>query len=122
MPNPVQHFEFWSDDPERLSKFYEQALAWKVQAHPQIDYHVVDTDSGGAGIGGGILKPQAGPWPAKLTFYITVPDLAQARSNVTEAGGKILVEHQPVPGVGEFALFEDPDGRVMGLWREADRG
>lgn len=35
---------------------------------------------------------------------------------LVETGGKIIVEHQEVPGVGALALFEDPDGRVLELW------
>lgn len=122
MPHPIQHFEFWSQDPGRLAEFYERALAWKVRALPEIDYHLVDTDADGKGIGGGIMKPQQGEWPAKMTFYITVPDLGVARQSVVDAGGKVIVEHQAVPGVGEFCLFEDPDGRVLGLWQEANHG
>lgn len=96
MLHPVQPFEFWSRALQRLSRFSEQAPVWKIQALPEIDTRVVDTDPDGVGLGGGIPKPQA--------------------------GGKILVEHQVLPGVGEFALLEDPDGRVMNLWQEADRG
>lgn len=35
-----------------------------------------------------------------------------------KAGGKILIEKQDVPGVGRFSLFEDPDGRVLGMWKQ----
>ncbi|NUN53677.1 MAG: hypothetical protein HUU06_12960, partial [Planctomycetaceae bacterium] len=34
-----------------------------------------------------------------------------------DAGGKVLVERQEIPGMGAIALFEDPDGRVLGLWQ-----
>jgi predicted enzyme related to lactoylglutathione lyase len=34
-------------------------------------------------------------------------------------GGKIVVEKTDVPGVGQMALFEDPDGRVLGLWKQS---
>ena len=33
------------------------------------------------------------------------------------AGGKIHVEEQEVPRMGKFALFTDPEGRMMGLWK-----
>ncbi len=35
-----------------------------------------------------------------------------------EAAGKIVVEEVDVPGVGYFTLFEDPDGRVLGIWKQ----
>jgi predicted enzyme related to lactoylglutathione lyase len=82
-----------------------------------MDYHFAEK-GGEAGIGGGIMKPKDGPWPAKLTFYIDVEDLAEYRAKVVEAGGKMIVEQVDVPGVGSMALFEDPDGRVIGLWKQ----
>ena len=70
------------------------------------------------GINGGIFRPQGAPegWPGKLAFYILVDDLAAALEKVREAGGKVVVERQEVPGMGAFALFADPDDRVLGLW------
>ena len=62
------------------------------------------------------MKPQKGPWPGNLTFYIDVDDIAAYNQKIKEAGGKIIVESMEVPGVGAFSLFEDPDGRVLGLW------
>lgn len=37
---------------------------------------------------------------------------------LNQAGGKILVEQIDVPGVGRLSLFEDPDGRVLGMWKQ----
>jgi hypothetical protein len=31
--------------------------------------------------------------------------------------GKIHVERQEVSGMGEFSLFTDPEGRMIGLWK-----
>ena len=74
--------------------------------------------SGLLGIGGGIMKPHEGPWPAKLTVYIDVDDLDAARERIIAAGGTMVVDPMQVPGVGAMALFEDPDGRVIGLWKQ----
>jgi uncharacterized protein len=76
---------------------------------------------GQKGINGGIMKPQAGPWPAKLAFYIDVDDIDAFSQKVRKAGGKILVEKKDVPNVGQFALFEDPEGRVLGMWKQLKR-
>jgi predicted enzyme related to lactoylglutathione lyase len=64
------------------------------------------------------MKPQQGPWPGNMAFYIDVDDLATYRERIVDAGGKIIVEEQMVPGVGSFSLFEDPDGRVLGMWKQ----
>src|SRR6185295_8245864 len=95
------------------SAFYEKVFAWKVQNMPEINYRLVDT-GGEGGINGGIIKPEhPEPWPGNMTVYINVDDLAAYRKKIVEAGGKILIEEQPVPGMGTLSLFTDPDGRMM---------
>jgi uncharacterized protein len=119
MGRPVVHWELMSNDPEKVSAFYESIFDWKVQHRPELNYRIVDTGAG-AGINGGIVKPEReGPWPGNMLFYIAVDDLAAYREKVVEAGGKIHVEEQQVPGMGAFSLFTDPEGRMMGLWKAA---
>ena len=117
MGRPVVHWELWSENPDKVSDFYAKTFDWNINHIPEMDYRLVET-GGEGGINGGIMKPKQGPWPGKLAFYIDVDDLATYRDRIKEAGGKILVEEQQVPGVGSFALFEDPDGRVLGLWKQ----
>lgn len=117
MSRPVVHFEFWSQDPAGCGKFYADVFGWNIRHIPEMAYSVVDK-TGEGGIGGGIFTPQKGEWPAKLSLYIDVDDLAAYREKIVAAGGKILVEEQQVPGVGAFCLFADPDGRVLGCWKQ----
>ena len=80
---------------------------------------IPDTETGAkAGINGGILKPpRPEPWPGNMTMYVDVDDLDKYRKRVVEAGGKILIEEQAVPGMGKLSLFLDTEGRMMGLWK-----
>lgn len=73
MGRPVVHWELWSENPDKAAEFYQQVFDWNIQHIPDLKYHVVDT--GGGGINGGIMKPQRGPWPGKLAFYIDVDDI-----------------------------------------------
>ena len=117
MGKPVVHWEFWSEDPEKVSGFYRDVFDWEIRHIAEMDYRMVET-GGEGGINGGIMKPKQGPWPGKLAFYIDVDDLAEYGKKIVDAGGKILVDQIDVPGVGSFSLFEDPDGRVLGLWKQ----
>jgi uncharacterized protein len=117
MGRPIVHWELWSQDPDRASEFYERVFDWTIRHIPEMDYRLVETGGEGS-INGGIMKPKQGPWPGKLAFYIDVDDIEAYVKRITEAGGKIVVEPVDVPGVGQFALFEDPDGRVLGLWKQ----
>jgi predicted enzyme related to lactoylglutathione lyase len=121
MGRPVVFWEFLSKDPGKVSAFYEKIFGWKIQHMPQMNYSFVET-GGQGGISGGILKPdRPEPWPGNMTVYIDVDDLANYREQIRAAGGKILIEEQEVPGMGSFTLFTDPDGRMMGLWKQAGK-
>lgn len=111
------HWEFWSKAPQELSDFYAKVFDWQIRHMPEMNYRLVET-GGQGGINGGIMTPQEGPWPGNMALYIDVDDLAAYVERIKQAGGKIMVERMEVPGVGALALFEDPDGRVLGLWQQ----
>ena len=117
MGRPVVHWELMSKDPAKVSDFYARIFGWKVKHIPEMNYRLVETGAK-MGINGGILKPEReGPWPGNMLFYILVDDLAAYRKKIVAAGAKICVEEQKVPGMGKLALFTDPEGRMMGLWK-----
>lgn len=117
MSRPVVHFEFWSQNPDTVSKFYSEVFDWNINPIPEMNYHLVNV-TGEGGIGGGIMTPQQGDWPSDMTFYIDVDDLANYHDKIVAAGGEMIVEAMEVPGVGALSLFKDPDGRVIGLWKQ----
>ena len=116
----ICYIEIPATDIQRSSDFYAKVFGWKINNMPETNYRVVDT--GGGGINGGIMTPErSGPWPGNMSFYIDVDDLATYRKKITDAGGKVVVEEQEVPGMGSFSLFSDPDGRVIGIWKHQPR-
>ncbi len=119
MGNPVVHWELMSKEPAKVADFYAKIFGWKVQHRPEINYRVVETGAN-MGINGGIVQPdREGPWPGNMLFYVAVDDLAPYRRKIVEAGGRIHVEEQEVPGMGWLSLFTDPEGRMNGLWKPA---
>ena len=121
MGKPVTHWELLSKDPAKLSDFYKKVFDWKIQHIPEMNYRFVET-GGQGGINGGIIQPKREePWPGNMTLYIAVDDLAAYRKRVVAAGGTIHVEEQEVPGMGSFTLFTDPEGRMMGLWKQTKK-
>ncbi|MGH8470794.1 MAG: VOC family protein [Gammaproteobacteria bacterium] len=100
-----------SKDPARVSAFYEKIFGWKIQH--MLDYRMMD--SGGAG---GILKPERGALARQHDPVQDVDDLAAYRKHIVAAGGQIHVQEQEVPGMGRLCLFTDPEGRMLGLWKE----
>lgn len=70
------------------------------------------------GVGGGLMRCRDG-MPAYVTIYIAVEDLDATLAKVTDLGGTPLVPPTPIPGVGSFALFQDPEGNTIGILHPA---
>lgn len=51
MGRPVVHWELWSEDPEKVSDFYEKVFDWKIRHIPEMNYRLVET-GGEGGING----------------------------------------------------------------------
>ncbi len=115
MGQPVVHFELWSKNPEGIGAFYSKIFDWTVNPMPGGDYRMVETGAED-GINGGIMTPQEGLWPGNMAFYIHVDDIDAYLKAIEEAGGKAVVPKTEIPGMGHYALFSDPDDRVIGLW------
>jgi uncharacterized protein len=114
MTAPVIHFEIGGRDGGRMTSFYRELFGWQPQpAGP--GYWLVP--GGKTGIGGGLMQT-SGDMPPYVTVYVAVPDLRTTLDRAAELGGKTIVEPTAIPGVGQFALFTDPDGNVVGLLYE----
>ncbi len=119
MGSPVVHWELMSKEPAKLAEFYETVFGWTIRHRAELNYRMVEAGTDG-GIGGGIVKPDCdGALPASTLFYIAVDDLGAYRDKIVAAGGKVHIGEQMVPGMGSFALFTDPEGRLVGLWKSA---
>ena len=119
MSHPVVHFELWSPNPEAASKFYASVFDWKINYAPALSYWLIDTGAmiGGAGVNGGMFRPQQGPLPAKLTLYIGVDDVGAYVGKAQAAGARVLIPEMEIPGVGWSAVLLDPDERAIGLFK-----
>lgn len=115
MGQPVVHWEIASNDAKRLQAFYAGLFGWKVDSNNPMAYGMVDT-GGAGGINGGIMQTQTG-MPQYVTFYVEVDDLQRYLDHATALGAKAVVPPTPIPELGAFAMFTDPDGNMVGLFR-----
>jgi len=116
MPHPVVHFEIGVTNSDVSTAFYRDLFGWEISPAGPGYWLVPRQDDG---IGGGLMQT-SGDMPAYLTVYVAVEDLAASLDRAVELGGKLLVGPTPIPGVGSFGLFQDPDGNVIGLPRAQD--
>ena len=101
----------------KAHKFYGQLFDWKIQVHGEMPYGLVNAEGEGS-IGGGIgtTPPDGNPY---VTIYVQVDDLQTYLDKVIELGGKQVIPPTPIPGIGSFAWFSDPDGNMIGLFKNA---
>jgi predicted enzyme related to lactoylglutathione lyase len=124
LDHTVVHFEIPANDVEKLRKFYENVLGWKITKTPmpEVEYwniFTVPTDEKGMlqrpGVNGG-LYPRTPEMPAAPQVnYISVENIDKYTDLVTKEGGKILVPKKQIPRVGWFAIVADPEGNAFGL-------
>ena len=109
MPNPVVHWEIGGRDLDALASFYRELFGWEAAGF-DANYRLVNLDEG---IGGGLMRCH--DMPAYVTIYIAVDDLDATLIKVKDLGGTPLLPPTPIPGVGAFALFQDPEGNTIGI-------
>jgi uncharacterized protein len=119
----VVHFEIPADDQERARKFYQEALGWRIDPVPGMDYNMVittpmdeatgqPTESGA--INGGMMAREGQITSPVIT--VDVPDIDATLKTVEALGGSVVMPKNEIPGMGYFAYFKDPENNILGLW------
>ncbi len=113
----IVHFEIPADDIERAKAFYTQLFDWKIEKHdgPKDYWMISTTDTKGEkGLEGGIIQRQDPQHP--ITNYVEVDSVDEYAAKVESLNGVIIVPKMPVTGVGYFAVCEDTENNVFGIW------
>ena len=108
--------ELMTSDSAAAKAFYRKLLGWEMEEMnmENMIYTVVKAD--GDGIGGIMsIPPEASGTPPHWAAYITVDNVDQTANSAETLGGKIMVAPQDIPGVGRFAVIQDPQGAVISL-------
>lgn len=114
MPNPFVHIEIRTRDMAKCKAFYQKVFDWQVNEQP--GYGLIDA---GAPPAGGIF-PAPPEVPLGVAVYVGVDSIEETVKKVRDAGGRIVVEKQEVPGMGWFTTFLDPEGNEMSLWQSTE--
>jgi uncharacterized protein len=118
MANPVVHFEITGRDGEKLQAYYSELFGWQIDNSAGPGYGVIPrdghTNSDGVGIGGGIATGPEG-YEGHVTFYVEVPDVEAALAKAESLGDTRMMGPEEVFEGVEIALFNDPEGHVVGL-------
>lgn len=114
MGQPVAFFEVISPDVKRAQQFYADLFGWQMSAMG--DYALVETGAGEGALGGG-FGTASEQNPAGVRIYMRVDDIAAYLAKAEQLGGRQVLPATDLPGgYGQFAIFTDPDGNLVGLW------
>lgn len=118
MANPVVWFEVLGQDGANLQRFYADLFGWAFKAEGPRGYGTVESPPGKKGIPGGIGPAHEGARP-QLTFYVAAPDLGATLAQAERGGGRVVMPPQQLQEGPRIAMFQDPEGHVVGLVEEA---
>ena len=116
MGQPVVHFEVIGKDAEALRRYYSDLFGWEIDASNPLNYGIVarEANADGVGIGGGIGPAPEG-YGGHVTFYVEVLDVEAALAKAEALGGSRMMGPEAVMEGVEIGLFNDPEGRVVGV-------
>jgi uncharacterized protein len=123
--NSVGHFEIYADNVDTLALFYSSLFDWSIEKMPNMDYHWVKTTETSeqgmptqpGAINGGMITRPAGYGPKAWVNYVTVDSVDAAVEKATGLGAKLTKGKSAVPGMGWFAMFDDPEGNAFAVWQ-----
>jgi hypothetical protein len=131
MGQPVVHFEITGADPQRLRGYYGELFGWEFDTGGAVAESVSEPGNygfvqnpDGVGIPGGIGG--GANYPARVLFYVGVPEVEAALRKAESLGGTRTMGPERAPGMPlAVGHFTDPEGHLVGVAAaapEADAG
>lgn len=108
--------ELMTTDVAGAKAFYGELLGWTLQDtnHYGMEYTLIKADE--TQVGGIMAIPsEAKDMPPAWGAYVTVADVDALIPRVEQLGGKVCVPPRDIPGVGRFAVIQDPQGAMLSL-------
>ena len=110
----ICHVEIPAPDLDKAMSFYRVLFGWKMELLGETYAMFQD-----GGMGGGLDKDMTVS-DGGMNLYITVEDIPKKLGEVVEHGGAVVKDETEIGGgYGFYALFKDPNGNRLGLWRTA---
>ncbi len=109
--------ELATSDAAAARDFYATLFGWKVEVSPDPQYGGYGIAKLGGADAAGITPKQSPEAPNAWSLYIGTDDVDAAAARVEAAGGKIVAAPFDVGDQGRMAVFQDPSGAFLSLWK-----
>ena len=111
-------YDVWTRDLEEARRFYTQVIGWGTQAFGEGPGAYTMWTVGDRAIGGiGPVPPEqdGSPGPPHWAAFVAVDNVDATAQRAKELGGGVRTPGTDIPGVGRFAVIQDPQGAVLAL-------
>jgi len=110
----IVHIEIPAKDRATLSKFYAEMFGWKLQEFPEMNYTTFESGS----VGGGFAPVEGSQYSTigQVLLHIGSEDIEADLAQIKKMGGQMVVPKTEIPGIGWFAIFNDPAGNRVALY------
>ncbi len=110
----IAHVEIPATNAEASGKFYSDVFGWQMHVNKEHNYVIFEHD----GLRGGFTDPKEPTYkPNRLLVYLACDDIEGTLATIEAHGGKTLVPKTVIPHVGAWAIFADPAGNEIGLYK-----
>lgn len=120
MSHPIVHIEIPANKTGEAASFYSEVFGWKAEVDEMYGYaqFAAEGGPGGGFVGIGGDGPMVYK-PDRLMVYIGTDDIDASLASVEAHGGKTVLPNTEIPHVGWFAIFTDPTGNHVALFKAA---
>jgi predicted enzyme related to lactoylglutathione lyase len=110
-------YELTTPDPDGAQKFYPRFTGWGTQKFD--DDYTIWTTSGKPFAGIFRLGPEmrAQGVPPNWMPYVETDNVGKTAELAASLGGKIISGPSDIPGTGRYAVLQDPQGAVFGIYK-----
>jgi predicted enzyme related to lactoylglutathione lyase len=116
VPNSFCWNELGTTDTQKAGEFYSNVFGWtrNTQNFGPMEYTIFNNGDKGAG---GMYKitPEMGNIPPHWLAYFAVDDCDAKVKKATELGASVMKPADDIPGVGRFAILQDPQAAVFAI-------
>lgn len=109
----IGHLEIPSIELDKAKDFYSKVFDWDFKPFGK-GYYLYNTRSG---MTMGLRKANAIQAGDSTIFHISVESIEACLDKVKSNGGKVYREKTVIPVYGWYALFNDLDGNIIGLFQ-----
>ena len=116
IPGKFVWAELVTYDTALSETFYGALFDWEFEDHD--GYRVAWR--GEEPVGGLVQRPRKDPaGRSRWIAYMSVEDMVAAKAVLDDAGARMIADSRQVAGLGELAVYQDPEGALFGIVRGA---